>query len=247
MMFVWDKLSGRDRLLLILLLVLVLGFCLVRFVLLPQVRAYAATREELAVASRELARYRELAGSLRAERQRLERLQQEVATAGANFRVEVRDGTGIVLLARAAAAKNVKVTAVEPGAVRENKYTLALPLRITAEGNYAGVLAFCRDVELTALGNLAEVRSLKMEGINEPGSVRATLDLVVFSDRSPQGRLALETLAGWPAGRVNVFEPVGSPVAAPGGAPRAAADIAPPEGAPLPSAAGAGTDGAVLK
>ncbi|NSW84210.1 MAG: hypothetical protein HPY90_13225 [Syntrophothermus sp.] len=241
-----EKLSGRDRLLLFLLLALGAGFCFVRFVLVPQVRAYAATREELAAATGELSRCRELAGSLRAERQHLERLREEVAATAASFRTEVRDGAGIVLLAQAAAEKNVRVTAVEPGAVRENKYTLALPLRITAEGNYAGVLAFCRELEQEGLGNLAEIRSLKVEGINEPGAVRAMLDLVVFSDRSPQGRLVLETLAGWPAGRVNVFEPVGSAMPAPGSALRAA-DAAPSGGAALPSAARVGTGEVVLK
>lgn len=241
-----EVLRNRAGLFLVLLLGVGLGFCFVRFAVVPQVKAYAAVREEFAAASRELARCRELAGSLRAERRHLEGLRAELAAVGAGFRAELRDGTGLIILVRTAAARRVRVTGVEPGPVVENKHTLALPMKITAEGNYVGVVAFCRDLEMSGLGNLAEIRSLRMEGLGEPGSVRATLDLVVYSDRSPEGRLALETLTGWQAGRVNVFEPVGS-AAAPGGGQGAAADTAPRQGAGLPSAAGAGTDGMVFK
>lgn len=213
----WTKLAGRDRVLLIVLLALGLGFCLFRFVLVPQVRAYAAARDELADASRELARYQALAASLKEESQRLEKLRDKVTAAGANFSLEMRNGADIILLGLAAAARNVKVTAVEPGVVKENKYTLELPLGITAEGNYASMLEFCKNLESAALRNLAEIRSVKIEGINNLGSVRATLGLVVYSDRSPQGKLVLETLGEWLAGRANVFQPAGAVAAGPGG------------------------------
>lgn len=248
----WERLSRREKILLALLLAAGVGFCLFRFFLTPQIKAYVAARKDLDAALAELSRYRTAAASLQEESRRLEKLREEVSATGAPFAIEMRNGADIILLGLAAAARNVEVTGVEPGKIKENQHTLELPLKITVEGSYPNLLAFCEGLESAALCNLTEIRSAKFEatsgsavGAASSGRVKATLGLVIYSDRTPQGRLSLEVISKWLTGRYNVFQPAGAlapipelaghpktpPVTAPGESlPEQAGGIFPPAG-----------------
>lgn len=205
----WEKMSRRERVMLVVLLALGVGFCLYHFVLVPQARAYVQTRQELKKAQAELASYRSIASSLKEESEQLERTRAEANILGKQFAAEIRKGVDVFLLGLEAAAKNVNVTGVEPGKIVERKFTLELPVTISVEGDFRDVLGFCKDLEQDALHNLVEIRGIKMEATPTPGRVKAVLSVVIFADKSPQGRLELEKMGKWLTGRYNIFAPAG--------------------------------------
>ncbi|AEG15533.1 hypothetical protein Desku_1974 [Desulfofundulus kuznetsovii DSM 6115] len=209
MAFFGEKMSRRERVLLIILLALGLGFCLYQFILVPQAKAYMKTRQELKSAQEKLASYRAVAAALKDESEKLERTRGEANILGKQFATELRKGGDIVLLGLEAAARNVDVTGVEPGGIREQKFTLELPVTISVEGNFRDVLGFCKSLEQGALCNLVEIRGIKMEGTPTPGRIKAVLSVVIYADKSPRGRLQLEEMEKWLTGRYNIFAPAG--------------------------------------
>jgi type IV pilus assembly protein PilO len=62
-------------------------------------------------------------------------------------------------------------------------------------------------MENKGLNNLAITRDLKMEATPEPGIIKAPRDGIIYSAKTPQGRLSLEELARWLTGRYNIFRP----------------------------------------
>jgi type IV pilus assembly protein PilO len=207
MAFWTDRPGRRERVLLTALLTLGLGFCLYIFILAPQARAYLSTRQELENARNKLASYRATAAALRDESEKLEKARAQAAILGKQFASDIRKGEDIVLLGLEAASRNVDITGVEPGGIREQKYTLEMPLKISVEGDFRDVLDFCRSLEKGALHNLTEIRGINMEGTDTPGRVKAEFSVVLYADRSPGSRLKLEEMGRWLTGRYNIFAP----------------------------------------
>ncbi len=224
----WEKLSSRDRFLLVALLVAVWIYAVYSFILSPQIKAYARVKSELAAEKAKLARARSTAAALKTEMTRLRAAQQEKDKTGEPFKTEMRDGADIILLGLRSAAGNIDITGVEPGSIITNRHSLEILLKVMVRGNYLDVLAFINNLENQALKNLTEVRSLKVEAIEAfqspaassqsysaagdaaGGGVRAEIGLIIYSAKTPEARLQLEQLAGWLRGRGNAFQPAGA-------------------------------------
>ena len=145
--------------------------------------------------------------SLQSENKKLEKTRKEFNKVNKLFTTDMRNGIDVILLGLKSASKNVEITGLEPEKIKETKYTLEIPLKTTVEGNYRDMLVFIKDMENECLNNLAITRSLKIEATSEPGIIKTTMDVIIYSAKTPQGRLSLEELARWLTGRYNIFRP----------------------------------------
>jgi len=200
-------LAQREKIILAALLAAVMGFCLYFFLLSPQLKVYAQMKNELSDYQKKLSQAQITVSTLNSESEKLAQAKIDLEDTGQLFETEMRDGSDIICLGLKAADKNIDITDIEPGEIKENKYSLQLPLSIIAEGDYRNMIAFCTDQE--SLPNLSALKSIKFETTESlpPGFVKASFSLVIYSAKTPQNKLQLEQIARWATGRHNVFLP----------------------------------------
>jgi type IV pilus assembly protein PilO len=208
---------------LIVLLVGGLGFCLVYFVLTPQIKAYAQIKTDLTDTRSKLSRAQATAASLKSESERLTKAKETFLVKGKPFSNIMRDGSDVLFLGLTSAYENVEILSLEPGEIKENSHSFELPLKIVAQGDHLKLVSFYKDIDkqLKKPTNLAEIRSLKIESSTQasgsgamvsdagaaPGTVKATMGIVMFSAKNPEGKLYLEEVSRWLMGRGNIFRP----------------------------------------
>ncbi|NLI11356.1 type 4a pilus biogenesis protein PilO [Pelotomaculum propionicicum] len=233
----WNRLSTREKVLLTVLFGGGLIFCVVYFVLTPQYKAYAQVKNELMDNRAKLARAQATAASLKSENDRLNKVKEDYAARGKPFTSSMRDGSDVIFLGLISASEKVQITEIEPGEIIEKTHSLELPLKIGVQGNYLSLIEFCKDIDkqVKKSTNLAEIRSLNItSGLSSPsskqssgaktstttpaatatvtvaaapGTVKATIYIVMFSAKNPEGKLYLEEVSRWLMGRGNVFRP----------------------------------------
>jgi len=226
----WNRLSTREKVLLAVLCGAGIIFCAVYFVLTPQFKAYAQVKDELTVNRAQLSKAQATAASLKSENDRLIKIKEDYVVRGKPFVSSMRDGSDIIFLGLISASERVDITEIEPGDIIEKTHSLELPLKIGVQGNYLGLIEFCKDIDkqVKESTNLAEIRSLNIsselsgsQSSNQsagakntvvnvgatPGTVKATIGIVMFSAKNPEGKLYLEEVSRWLMGRGNVFRP----------------------------------------
>lgn len=218
----WERLGPIGKTIVEALVVGAAAFCFYWFILGPQVKTYLQVRGELAQQRVELGKSQAAASSSADEMLRLAKARERHAEEGQLFATEMRYGVNVIALGLKAAAQGVDIVGIEPGPIKENPHSLELPLKITTVGDYRKQLLFCRDIE--TLSNLAEVRYLSYQSGNAGGTsktgtaaaatgngtVNGVLGVVIYSAKTPEGRLALSETSQWLQGRYNIFRPVGS-------------------------------------
>jgi Tfp pilus assembly protein PilO len=221
----WKVLHSKQNLLLIWLGAVVFVFSLVYFILAPQVRAYALVKEELAGARDSLSIARASAAGLANEKDRLYKIKEEYSIKSGPFAQSFRDGSEIIFLGSPAASGSIAFVEIIPGDIIEKPHTLEYPVKIVVQGDYGSVARFSRKIDLDSPGNLSEIRSLSLEtksqstGVKSsvpqlnPGTIKATLWIVVFSLKDPTGSLYTEEFSSTYTGRSNIFRP--APAATP--------------------------------
>lgn len=229
----WNRLSTREKVLLAVLCGGGIIFCAVYFVLIPQFKAYAQVKDELTVNRAQLSKAQATAASLKSENDRLIKIKEDYVVRGKPFVSSMRDGSDVIFLGLISASERVDITEIEPGDIIEKTHSLELPLKIGVQGNYLGLIEFCKDIDkqVKKTTNLAEIRSLNISSelsgsqssnpSNQsagakntvvkvgatPGTVKATIGIVMFSAKDPEGKLYLEEVSRWLMGRGNVFSP----------------------------------------
>lgn len=198
---------------------LLCGFiCLLLF---PQLRACTAVRNELVENRDKLSQAMAAAASLDEEENRLAALKKRFDEVNAIFRTEMRGGTAIILLGLQSASDRLEIIGLEPGTIKKNGHTLEIPLKLAVQGDYIALLAFINKIENLALDNPAEIRSFQIAGIDESvhepssagdltGVVRAEMEIVIYSAKTPTGKPHSDEIAGWGTGRSNIFRPTGT-------------------------------------
>ncbi len=242
------KLGQREKLMLIILLVVAGAAGFYYFLLSPQLKAYAQLKAELTGEQGKLAQAQAAAASLKDENERLARVKEEFAETGKLFATEMRGGADVILLGLKSAAGNILITGLEPGNIQENPYTLAMPLKMTVQGDYQNLLSFINRY-LENFTNYTEIRSLKIEasspatpgtGKISSGTVKATLGMIIYSANNPGERIHLEELARWLQGRENIFRPAAAiaPIPELAGQPTAPAELSGPSAAGIAGKSG---------
>ncbi|MFX4260991.1 hypothetical protein ACOBQJ_02195 [Pelotomaculum propionicicum] len=222
-----DKKFDRQSLLLAAIIIAVTLFCSVYFILVPQVKSYGLAKKDLAGDSDRLLNARAAAASINSESDRLNKAREDYEIKCEPFRKVTRDGSDIIFLGLAAANGNIAAAEIIPGDIIEKQHTLELPVKVVLRGDYRSLLDCCRELESNNSANLLEIRSLKIEAINQTanakgtgsaanaGTVKATLGIVMFSVKNPEGKLYLEEMSKWLTGRGDVFRPAVSAAPAP--------------------------------
>ncbi len=226
----WNRLSTREKVLLAVLCGGGIIFCAVYFILVPQFKAYTQVENELTENRAKLFMAQATAASLKSENDRLIKVKEDYAVKSKPFISSMRDGSDVIFLGLVSASEMVDITAIEPGDIIEKTHSLELPLIVVVQGNYLDLLEFFNDIEnqIKKSTNLAEIRSLKIssnqsgnQSSNQPsvskepalnlgatpGTVKATIGIVMFSTKDPEGKLYLEEVSKWLIGRGNVFRP----------------------------------------
>jgi Tfp pilus assembly protein PilO len=199
----------RDKRMILVLLVVGAVFCFLYFILNPQIKAYIEVKDELAAEQAKLVKARADVASYKDERIRYNRISEKLNQIESSFHYNLMDGTDIVALGLKSAADNVEILSIEPGEVISRDYSLVIPLKITARGNYLNVHAFC--TALVNLPNLSEISNLKISAVDDlPGVVDATVALLIFSAKDPEGEAYLNQIRVWSLGRYNIFSPAGA-------------------------------------
>lgn len=198
---------NKRVMLIVLIAVAVLG-CFYYFLLGPQIKVYGMVKEELAMEKAKLEKAQIEVLSLQNENKKLEKTRKEFNKVNKLFLTEMRNGMDVILLGVRTSNENLEITSLEPEKIKEAKYTLEMPLKITAEGDYRNMLDFIKGIENEILNNLAVIKSFKMEAVPEPGIIKTTMDLTIYSAKTPQGKLFLEELVEQLIGRYNIFRPV---------------------------------------
>lgn len=219
------RMSQRGKYLLILLMSVVVLGCFYFFYLTPQMQAYARVKSELSNEKQKLTKAQLTANSLKEENDKIKKAKNEVKSTGKKFAVQMTDGSDIIFLGIKSASQDIHIKYIEPGEIKENKYLLELPVKMTLQGNYLSLLEFIKSLDKHSenLINLAEIRSLKIESLKTDssdfshgsdyseapsnGMVTATLNLVIYSARMPDERLRLEQISQWMVGRYDIFRP----------------------------------------
>lgn len=255
----WARLSRREQVLLILLLVVLTGFFGCKYIFIPQYRHFSERAAQLGQARQQLQQAQKTAALLNVETRQLQEARERYNTIAERFAAEMRDGGAIVNLGLRAAACGVQITRWQAMDVVEQPYYLELPVNMEMRGSYQGVLAFIDELEnRKAVPNLVSIRKMTLEsaekkqaGSGQPGAqgqaspaaitgpqeVQGKLVLVFYSQPTPAGRLALEQVAGWKVGRADPYQQADlvSPY-------RGVAPLGLPRGAPLDSDAGTGPE-----
>ncbi|NQS76735.1 MAG: hypothetical protein HQP61_09920 [Peptococcaceae bacterium] len=201
--------------------------CLVYFVLVPQVKLYLQSKNELLAECDHLGQMQAAAAAFDQETDRLNRAREEYALHSHLFQQVTRDGADLIFLGLTAAASKVAAGEIIPGDIIEKKYTLELPVQVVFQGDYCSLINFFQQLENNNDGNLLEIRSLNIEttkpkpgaetneGTAQPGTVKAAAGLVIFSLKDPAGKLYREEMSGWLTGRADVFLPTATVTPAP--------------------------------
>lgn len=221
-----EKLKFKKKGMLIASAVLAAGYFIFTFLLSPQLKNSFETGNQLAEAKENLVKAQAAASSINKETGELEKAKLQLNEAGDRFENRMENGSYLISIGLFAVADKVEITNLEPQNIIEHKNYLELPVKIKAQGDYCDVLSFIKDME--EMKNLSEIKALKIESleipaskgsgdleqnvqvqaVSLPGSVTAELDLVVFFTRSSPGRMKLEQVTQWTAGRDNVFLPL---------------------------------------
>lgn len=199
----FGRLSKRDRIILLIFVVAAIGYCFYHFLLVRQFQAYGQVKTDLAASQAKLTQSYALAASQQSESSKLDKAKKDMKESGKRFETEMRDGSSVIILGLDGIFEGVDITDLEPGEIKEDPYLLEMPMKIIAQGNYREMLSFCEDIE--NLTNLTEVMNLKMESVSESNKVNMTVNLIIFSAKTPQGRLSLEDVSRWLTGRYNIF------------------------------------------
>lgn len=215
----WERLSQRERSLLVVLGVVVGLYLFWTFLLEWQLETFREVRYQLKIATARLEKGRQLTGSLSREKEALRTAEERLATIAPRFAIDLGDGTVLADIGLAAARQGVTVTLVRPGAVETKDHYLELPIEFGVEGDYPRVLEFLRKME--NLASFSEIRQLELKALvlaKNPGASPATADgrvsasftVVLYAAPTAENKLRLDELAAWALGRANPYQAAGT-------------------------------------
>lgn len=218
------NLTKREKRMVFALLLVFLVFLNYRCLLVPQIQSYRTLKPELSKVKAQVTQMDVLAASIQSESDAVKAVDHRLEKARAKFSVNRQDGSTLFLLGQWAIKDKVIITSYQPGMVSNKGVYLELPLRIGLRGDYLDVLTLVERVEEAA--NLVEIRYLDIKPYRPPsfekagaqqgaversvplpqdGTVTAELNLVMYSEVTPQGQLILDEMSRWPVGKGNAF------------------------------------------
>lgn len=221
-----EKLSTREKNLLLVLVGLLLGVAIYYGPVRYQIPKYRETRQQIAIHKREIQSVISKLQQLSKLEAKNGELKQELDVVKKPFETDIRNGTNYFFIGKHAVNNAVRITKTAPLSVQVKKLYLEMPLNIQVRGQYNKILQFVKLVEQD-MPNTSELRHLAMKcagaQVSSPESkdaaastapvglvmgsnpdVEAELKIITYLSQSPKAaRLAQE----WPLGRFDVFSP----------------------------------------
>lgn len=230
----WQRLSKRERILLIVMAIAAVLFVGYRFVWLPLLGSRAGMLAEMERNRILLETARQAQATLPAEMERVEQAREAYNKASAVFSADMCDGGALVNLGLDAERLGLRITGYHSLKIRVHEHYLELPVLFEMQGCYPALLAFIDGIEKrSTIPNVIQIRRMLLEQVKEGRAagaeeVKAQLYLVFYSDVSPRSRLAMAEIASWKLGRVDTFTQ--APVVSPYAEVKARGDFGQPEG-----------------
>lgn len=226
-----NKLGKREKVLLVILLLIALFYTLYHFVLGPQVKAYQNKVARLKEAQAILGRLDAEVDALKSEAAALEQTRDRLEKLTAKFSTQMQDGLFLVQFGQLAEKNKVQVRKFKPVEVVDSGYILILPVEIELRGAYPSLILIIDYLENVA--NLTEIRNLRFQAektqtagiarpVQEPkettassvyapatvspDTVTVNMTLLIYSQPTPEGRIQLEGIKNWMVGRPDPFQ-----------------------------------------
>lgn len=215
------EVTPRDKKILTYLLPVLVLAILFWYFLFPQVKDYLATQKAISQAEENITQLRAANKQMEQELQSLEETQKQLTETSKKFSANMQDGLFIVNLSRKLVAESVGLAVFRPLEIQDKEFYYILPVEVELKGDYNRIITVIDFLENQA--NLTELREIGFESekpevpgdipFNLParGNVTAKFVLMVFSQHSPAGRLALEDIKNWKFGRENPFYEIANP------------------------------------
>lgn len=130
----------------------------------------------------------------------------------------MQDGLFLVKFSRKLKQERVSLHKFKPLDIAYRQTVLVLPVQVEMIGEYPHIINMLDFLENQA--NLTEISYLLLEGLKPDeesaaygvfrakGVVRAKCLLLIYSQPTPQGRLALEDIKNWNFGKLNPFKSI---------------------------------------
>lgn len=227
-----NKLSKREKILLVILLLIALFYALYHFVLGPQVKTYQNKVARLKEAQAILGRLDAQVDALKSEAAALEQARDRFEKLTAKFSTQMQDGLFLVQFGQLAEKNKVQVRKFKPAEVVDSGYILILPVEIELRGAYPSLILIIDYLENVA--NLTEIRNLRFQAektqtagtarpVQEPKETTASsvyapaavspgtvitvsMTLLIYTQPTPEGRIQLEGIKNWVGGRPDPFK-----------------------------------------
>lgn len=218
-----ERLSTREKVLIIILALAASAFIFIKYFLGPQLNAYADMRDDLKATKLQITRSIKEVNRIKEEEGKLNAVRSRYLNVKPFFTTDMQDGAALVRLALEAQKEGVTITLFQPKPVVEKKYFLELPVEFGVRGDYRHVINYLARVEdIRDLLNLSEIRLLSIQpwssgtggedgGSSErsTGAVKAQFTLVIYAEHTPEEKIKLEEMARWAVGRYNSFREAG--------------------------------------
>lgn len=161
-----EKLSQREKYLLLFLLVLMIGVLIYYGFINYQLPKYRELRQHVEIKQQDLQIGQAKIEKLREVENRNKELQTKLDLVRKPLETDVRNGISFYFIGRHAAANQVSITEVLPGSVENKKIYLELPLDIKARGKYTDIQSFIKLIEQD-MPSTCELRSMEMGPIDK--------------------------------------------------------------------------------
>ncbi|MCL6449088.1 MAG: type 4a pilus biogenesis protein PilO [Armatimonadetes bacterium] len=224
----WNRLSNREK---ILLSIIAFAYAACHFLLGPQIKAYQDKAARLKEARAMLGSLDAQAEALKMETVALEQARARLKKLLDKFSTQMQDGLFLVQFGRLAEKNGVQIRKFKPAEVVDSGYILTLPVEVELRGTYPSIILIIDYLE--NLANLTEIRNLRFQAektqivatgqsIQEPkettassvyapaavspGTVTVSMTLLIYTQPTPEGRIQLEGIKNWVAGRPDPFK-----------------------------------------
>ncbi len=226
-------LSKRQKIMLSVVGVVVLGLVFSQAILVPQLTAYEDMEAKLAKQTQQLKQVKALTKFGANQDDLIHQSEKKLTQVESQFKAEVSDGAGMVKLALATIHEKIELIGFQPLPIQDKMDYYEAPFRMVLRGDFVDILRYFKSLEQQKiLPNPVELRDLKITqpkltkkekqndnpgGIstgminaetNSPlamGTVEASFVLMTYSAHDPHALLALEEIRQWAVGRENPF------------------------------------------
>ncbi|MBO8137652.1 MAG: type 4a pilus biogenesis protein PilO [Desulfotomaculum sp.] len=207
-----NKLTPRERALLFVFAGAAAVYLLYSCLLQPQITEYINLSQEIQLVQQEIRKAAAASHKLDIEKDKAGDVRTNLTEITKLFARDITGGKMLVKLDRGAVNCGINIKELSPQSYIEKEYYLELPVDITVEGDYRGILNYLQWLENTAdWSNYSEISQFVIEPYSNnndsKNTVQGSFTLVFYSEKYPREELQVKEVLEKNCGRSNVFLP----------------------------------------